>query len=1002
MVRRPGHRLAHGAVAARAWALLLAAALLLPACASQYVAGRAGSSLDEDAVVATWPVQPLPWEARLTGFGLTAQPGASWSVDYDLALDLTRWRPEFGRPLEVLVAVTGELRHDTQGWYRSGANTFAVSSEFTTTGIPLERFEGWPRLRALHGHLGSPFEGVAVHPVDPATVARPHALAGTVTVDLPADTPAGWWEPRVYVLLRLADVPDPVHVGEYAYEWNDWAPHVLPLVQVGAAATPRMPWTAFDAYPTHGRRGTLPVDHAGRVGLIGRSGFPSDLVLAPGVYDLQPGLPALFPSASVAMVDGGGSVMPERIDSFARLQEGEVSVTIDGPGGLQGMGTKAFAGDATSVELAGGPFIADFTLPGRYLVEMGGWLGESFGRRFEGGGLYDVTVAMPLSFSTSCKPGTSFLVGDRYPSKVNVTPSFPATVRVEVDWYPDSDPDRRVRWMAEGQANRYGHYVAWGTEPLTFDEPGEYVSRIEARYEDARGMVWLGRQTSSGVVAPVEPEVLALHGTSSWPWDFKRPEGAVRRFKDRPNLSSSFLPNTPYLLQDPFSPFDGADTLVMPTILSEENIIQPKFSMEVRDPELAQTLTDALNRRSVLMLPWNQPASGPWTFLRDVVELSTDSLAHFSTVDGPPQELPIDGVGADGWHPALFAEKRLIDAYVYQGSVRPGLNVLTSAYRNAAKGLYWQASPNRFGDQVNAGLNGDLPGDLYRIAAGAVLKDLRSGDNHYDAYATTVAFIDYDEAPGTTSILAPGERPLRRANLRELFVMTASDTHDAVEVGEKLAIGGVVVPIVQADVTWTVTKPSGEQVLVQGRANRLGVARGKPLVDVDEPGLYRVEPRIEFGGHVGDLPGLVDGSFWHCATPVGAPALLEADLDGITTVDPVQGIRIPIRWPAHLTDVTIHYGLLMPGAVLDQGVVRGEHLDEALWHYPLEPIQWLAQVPNFDARDYATGEWRLWEMVVLQVFIEARDGDQPVYDALRLAMRRDQLFNYRALLGGHR
>ncbi|MDP6582096.1 MAG: hypothetical protein QF681_15690, partial [Vicinamibacterales bacterium] len=41
---------------------------------------------------------------------------------------------------KLVVGVLGELRYDEQGYYRSGSSTFALSSNLTTTGAPIERF----------------------------------------------------------------------------------------------------------------------------------------------------------------------------------------------------------------------------------------------------------------------------------------------------------------------------------------------------------------------------------------------------------------------------------------------------------------------------------------------------------------------------------------------------------------------------------------------------------------------------------------------------------------------------------------------------------------------------------------------------------------------------------------------------------------------------------------------------------------------------------------------
>ncbi len=998
-----------------------------------------GSTLRGDAVVGRWPGAPFPWEVEVPRVreALAAQPGGVWTIDYEAHVDLRAWDERYGRFEGLVLAVIAEWRHDERGWYRPGAVSFAVASNFSTTGLPVERWDGWPRSTALHGKEGSPFEGVVELPLpdDPEALPAEHHFEGRLTVQLPADTPEGWYEPRVFVLARVEGVPDPVHLGEYSYEWNDWAPAILPLVRVGDPAAPRLPWSIFAEYPTGGRSGTLPRQADGHVALVGRSGFSSGLILPPGRYDLAPTMPTLFPADGMAYVDGGSDVVPEQMGHFMDLGRGRATAAVVGPDGAQvDLGTRPFAhpapGGGGAVDrdpaddllphlegseqrprayrteenpafprprLQGGPWTVDLGATGDYRVELAGTMWDRFGREFQAGGTYDVTVARPLSFSSSCKPGHSFLVGDRYSGKINVNPPFPAEVEVTIDWYPDSDPARRRRWHARGTANRFGHYYPYDVPPLQFEEPGEYLSTVEVTYVDGRGNLWKGRQTSGGVVAPREQGDLAIHGTRSFPFLQWTTEGATKRFADRGNVLNSFLPQTNLIQQDPFAPYEPGDTLFMPVSFSEENPVNPKFSFAVKDDALARELTAACSRRSVAPIPWNQPPGPKWNYLRDVVDLSTDSFAYFPTSSGITDELPIASVGDEaGWNPYGFPQRRRFEAYAYSGILRPGFPVLTSVYEITPKGFYWNASPNVFGHQFNRGLNGDVEGDVYRLTAGMVLKDLRTGRNRYDAYASTVAVRNFDEAPVSVSILGPGERPLRAANGRDQHIFLAADTHDALEVGEVMGLGGIVMPVVEADVDWTVTKPSGEVAHMRGRANRLGAVAGSPPLPVDEPGIYRIEPRVSWGELSGDLPGLVDGSYWHAAVPADNPdeGALRAALPGTVVVDAAEGLAIPLGWDADLEHVELWFGVIMPGQVLDQGVVEPT---EPAFIYDFQPIQWAAQTTNFDARDAGTGRWQLAETVVFQFFLKAERGGAPVYDALRLFLRRDRLYNDRAL-----
>ncbi len=998
-----------------------------------------GSRMEGNGVVGQWTGMPFPWEVELprVGESLEAAPGGTWNLEFEARVDLRAYDDRYGAFTGLVLAIIGEHRHDADGWYRPGAVSFAIASNFSTTGIPIERWDGWPRSKALHGKEGSPFEGVVELPLPEGVgaIADEHEFRGEVTVELPPDIPEGWYEPRVFILARVDGVADPVHLGEYSYEWNDWAPAILPVVRVGHPQVPKLPWTIFAEYPTGGRVGTLPREWKGHGELVGRTGFRTNLILPPGEYLLGPTMPTMFPSDGMPYVDGGSDVIPEQMGHFMDLGSGDVSARVIAPDGeVTHLGTRSFVRtDPRDVEgpdapgggvlprlegselrpidyrtdddpafprprLEGGKWTVALNRTGTWTIDLRGTMEDQFGRPVEGGGVYEVIVARPLSFSTSCKPGHSFLVGDKYSAKVNVNPPFPAEVEVIIDWFPNSDPSRKERWIGRGTANRFGHFKAYDVPPLQFEEPGEYVSYVDVSYLDARGDLWRGKQTSSGVVAPREEGDLVVHGTRSFPFIHWGHEGAVKQYADRGNVLNSFIPQTNLIQQDPFAPYEPEDTLFMPVSFSEENPVNPKFSFAMKDEALARTLTEAHNRRSVAPIPWNQPPGETWNYLRNVVDLSTDSFAYFPTGSGTTDELPIASVGDEaGWNPYGFPDRRAFEAYVYSGIIRPGFPVLTSAYEVTPKGFYWNASPNAFGYQFNRGLNGDVEGDLYRMTAGMVLKDLRTGKNYYDAYASTVAVRNFADAPVSVSILKPGERPLRKANGVDAHLFLASDTHDVLETGEIMGLGGIVMPVVEADVEWKVTKPSGEVSWMHATASRIGGVGGKPPMLVDEPGAYKIEPRASWGELSGTLPGLVDGSFWHFVVPKDNPdeGLLTAGVPGTAKVDALDGLRIPLTWPEDVEDATLYFGLIMPGAVLDQGIVTS---DDGAFVYDFQPMQWAAQATNFDARDFGTGEWKLAETLVFQFFLEGTRDGEPVYDAVRLFLRRDRLYNFRALM----
>ncbi|MDP8223871.1 MAG: hypothetical protein P9L99_10965 [Candidatus Lernaella stagnicola] len=971
--------------------LFFVMALALAACGS--TPGRSDFSISSK-------FDPFVWTMQVDNVrpGFDIRPTDTWSFDYNLTVDFSAYDERFGRFTELIVAAYGELRFDQEGNYRAGSSSYAVASNLATTGLPIERFEGWPLLRLVHGKDGSPFEAVQTFELDGRPRGR-HTVAGTLAVDLPRDAPLGYYEPTVLVFVRVEGVADPVQLKMFGNDWNEEVGSVLPLVKVGEAATPRLPWTIFGQAQQMGRSGALPEQDRDHVALVGRVGFTTDLILRPDHYELSPGFPTIFPHDSIAPLDGGGAVVPDRLPHYFDMRRGEVTVTVNGPAGFAELGTRRMVGeDKSGPRLEGEAFSVDLRQTGRYEIEMSGYLLDRQGRRFEGGGKYIVFSALPLTFSTSCKPGTSFLVGGAYPAKVNLNPPAPAEVEVEIEYYPNSEVDRRRVWSARGQASRFGHFVPHGQENLVFDEPGEYRSVVRAQMRDPRGRLWMGQQVSAGVIAPLEP-VLHLHGTRSFPYGHRINQpyfGAQKRFRDRQDLTTSFFPNyTPSMLPDSYAPYDGRDTLFIPSNGFNESLVEPHLSMSLSDADYAAWLQDAAAFRSFAVPPSHQPAAGPWQYLGKVVKVSSDSFSWFPADAAHRDELPIVPVGNGRWNPYAYQDSAVVQAYTYLGVIRPGFPVMTSVHQTDAIGLYWLASPNRFGFHYNTSRNGDLPGDMCRIQAGAVLLDRRTGRNLYDAYAAAIVVAPSKGA--ATSISPPGERPLAQINGREQFVFLGIDTHDAMEVGETIALGGMVFPAVEADVTWMVTKPSGEKVKVFTRTNRLGLGRGKPLIPADEPGIYRVDVDVRYGELRGDVVGTSRGSYWHCAVPRENLPLISTSLPPSLKIDPAAGLRVPLSWPSHLREVKLHFGVMMPGQVLDEGVVETA---SGGWEYSFEPLQWAVQFPNFDVRNFGSGELEMADTVVMQFFLEAIDGGEPVYDSLRLVVRGNTFYNYEAMAEG--
>jgi hypothetical protein len=298
--------------------LALVALLVLAACpaADDVEAGGAWEAQSGPRFQVQTTLRPFTWRGTVewVGDGLRAQPGGTWELDYELDVDLKSWERRFGEFTELIVAVQGWRAHDRNGTWQPGMSSLAVTSRLSTAGGPVEHFSGWTTMRLLHGRDGSPLEAVAHHRIE-GTVAARHVLKGRLRAELPSDTPEGWYEPRVLVAVQVAGQKEPVFLDNYGDNANTQDCQILPLVEVGSPKPPHLPLAL--AAPDHyrGQRATLPKEDLGRYELVGRSGYPRDLILPPGRYNMGPMFPHLFPEAMIAPVDGGFDVVPERVRS---------------------------------------------------------------------------------------------------------------------------------------------------------------------------------------------------------------------------------------------------------------------------------------------------------------------------------------------------------------------------------------------------------------------------------------------------------------------------------------------------------------------------------------------------------------------------------------------------------------------------------------------------------------------------------------------------------------
>ncbi len=1004
------------------WALLIPTlsmiTLLGVSCSDQSVA-------DHDALTFALGVTKdvfYPWEGHVSISSLDAQPGTKWTADFDLRVDLRPLKPFRDIVEEISVVIVGEPVYDANG-KTCGMTATTVSSLFTSAGIPVSFYEGVMPVGAFGNRRASLFEGLKTFPPSFGET----RLQGSIEIDLPLDIPHAWYRPIVDIFVRLKDSETPVDIGHMGYQTNQWIndmaqragpsgwwralagvearepyefmhyAQVLPEIKVGDPKAPRMAWTIFHDIDAYGQSGLLPQEDAGQVGLLNRVRFPTPFLLYPGRYQIHPGVPALFPEISLADLFIGDETVPTMIMNYMDFESGGAKAILTKPDGEKlNLGVRDMVGFSPSgprLDRAGFPL--ELRQTGEYELEMTGEIFDKFGRRFSGGGAYKFTVAMPLTFSTPVKPGTNYLVGSRFPAAAHVNPAVPADIVIEVDYYPNSDSDRARRATFTGQSDRFGHFVPKGAAPMVFDEPGEYRSLITARYRQSSGVLWYGAQTSAGIIAPVESEI-ELHGGRTYlqPPNPDLPDyGGFERYESGVEGGSSLFEKETMCQFDYIFPYFKSDTLFIATTYPFESVVGIVHSMELKSKELARRFVQSINPQKRRFDFPITPKRRKTIFLPDIFKWSEDSFAYFRVNEKHADHLPILWSNKKGLSPFLFRDDNEFEAYTYVSVIRPGFPVLSLAFAGSFQGPCWIVSPNPYGGQINTSTNGDLPGDLYRVMSGLVLKDKVTGKNYYDAYTASIVVLP----PGSyrNSVSKPGRHAMAWLNGREQKYFIGMDTSESYLVGDKMVLGGTVMPTVPADVRFTVTKPDGIVEIVEGRSNALGGFGPPRIIDVDQPGVYRVKAHIEGDGGSGDIMGTGDGEFYNFAVPPGSQQIMTINLPPFSEVPPESDIVVPIQWPDELRQAKLTWSIMMPGSVMDEGsvlVAGSEHI----YRYSRE--NFAIQYPFVDTVDYATGHKIAVDTIVMVFFLEAQNASgKKVYDLARVILRGRKLFNARGI-----
>ena len=849
--------------------------------------------------------------------------------------------------LQVTAGLRLERLSDTDGSNILRHNTFA-STFLTPTGLPIERE---PRYADA---------GLDVYRQVPLTKTTGTQAEANIdlTLLLPTDLPAGYYRP--FLNLNFPGMPRetppsrPVILPDFSTRPHHEAR--LPIIQVGSPALPRLSWPLLLDTLSNGSRGILAEEDADRFGTAQRILTPSETFVIPRLsaasdqpltYRLEPFVPTVgggnagriyapnipfrFPSGSLTVTihqpDG-----TERVLGPAPFVQSRLKSLVDDEGNLLD-GGGGHIGDAYQLSTLDPRFEVTFAQDGLHVITVEGTIDDIWGHTWTGGGTYDVHVGRILALDTAVLPGTHFEVGDGFNPGLVVSPPITAEVEVRIQHIPHSDISQLEERVIRGQTNRFGYFQPAGNS-MVFEQPGEYRVDMTAQGEDAEGQLWMGSRTWGGVVAPVNPLIVARGRRGIDTQDTIGPQWFTRDQIGIP-VGDNHVP----------FPFQSGDV----QWLEEADSAIPLIAFH--DP--SRQLTELLRQRE--REDGLVPREGPGSFAERVVV----------------GETPLFSSRPDGRDPHLDPSKVDLWGYSYRSSQRPLVRVREEISEDKIPNPYWRFD-ERYASQIGVGAHGDLPGEFKFQYGAAVLHGPALDQSHYAIHGSLFVLVPDDDLDGTRTFPpfqgnggGPSGGPLFTLKGEEidLFIhLTGVRPGSVLETGNTFALVGAVGPTLPAKIAYTVTAPDGSRRRFSGQANEIGYYH-EPADNfiVDQPGRYTVDIQVTYDGRTsagqvtepfpqGDVLGTARGRFSvYVVSPHSAP--LEVDMSEHDFLTAPADFTVTATAPTGMRLTGGHMTALMPGVVLEDGSLAVE-ADGLTYDY--DPVGLAAGVPILDVDFFGT------------------------------------------------
>jgi len=892
------------------------------------------------------------WKADIRLTPQLWKPGDKLDIEVSLQLDpsLLKNLSDTGMSItSLLMLVTSERCFDPTGRLRLPSDE-GMSTLLTPTGLAIEGGSA----HAISRHAGSLYR----NPVDELVKVPTDKVLGSeggMTVlfrsqpRLPSDTPPGIYRLRfdfgVFAdgsMLSLNGNEEDLGKRSLVPEKYSSLAFSPPILCNGTDVKgravdakrirPRLYWVLLHQYNSNGYRGVVADEDADRFALSSRNIIHDEVILPLNgnrgekiSYNIEP----------TFVADTKGRDIQRNMPwDYA---SGELSITITDPSGrTTDLGKAPFKGKSGQRATTNDPRFTAWTPSGygRYTITAKGWMNDIWGNRFEGGGTYRFWIAKRMTMATATFQGMPYPVGTKYGRDISFFPSVPAEVEVAVSLHPFSDSSKATSLQYGGKASTTGIFgIGQGMQPFVLDKPGEYHARILATYTDDHGHLWICSMRHAGVAYPDNSRIEA-HGKKIAIDDQLVDRGESRR-------EGNFGSNDNNRHQERINfPYNGGDVLLIASEGGGANKVVPVLTYESRDDK--------------------QPYDPR---LRDLMASNLEIKT------------------SNGMSPHLYPEYITDWEYYYAAAPRPGFSSRFVVGENGVRGTYWPTSATNFGGQVGASQNGDLPGDIYRLIGGVVIR--RPGQQPSYAGYLASAFI----VPGGTNnnrIIAPGSEDLFGADGRKArFFLTAARPGLVYEQNSMFVPVVQIDPILPARISYVLRYPDGTEKVTEGTGDGFGHFISSERWRLDQAGVYQYRLSAEWQGHKGHMPGLPsEGGFLFVrdANASNQPGL-RLELKEQQTFEVATGMKIA----GFSSAKEVYFTALTPGALIDQGRIP---VKEGKFSYQLDPVSINRRIPIYDIENRRNRGKEIGKIIHLAFFsLEKTAEGKPFYSFTRVIVR---------------